>query len=368
MRWQTQLIDQPLDADDGRSARPLPLAGAVTRTFDTPEFQGVTFYEIRAKSLLNQVPPTSRMPFRWTVNPYRGCTHACRYCFARNTHSYLDLDTGRGFDTQVVVKVNAADVLRRELAAPRWQRQHVAMGTNTDPYQRAEGRYALMPPIIDALRASGTPFSILTKGTLILRDLDHLAAAAAEGGAGVNMSIGFLDEALWRSVEPGTPSPRARLGACARLSDAGLGVGVLMAPILPYLTDSEEAIDAAMKRIAATGARHVSGIPLHLRPGAREWYLSWLSREHPHLIPHYERLYGNGAYARPDYRNRLADRIAAAAARHGMDRREGAPGRWLGLREESGGDSGTSEAAGTTAAGTAIPAARSPVQLSLLDA
>ncbi|GAA1705990.1 Rv2578c family radical SAM protein [Fodinicola feengrottensis] len=349
MRWEAQLVNPP-DASaalaDGtlplelpldlpsQTAGTGPLAGSVVRTFDTPEFRGVTFYEVRAKSVLNRVPAASQVPFEWTVNPYRGCTHACRYCFARKTHSYLDLDTGRGFDTQVVVKVNAAEVLRRELAAPRWERPHVAMGTNTDPYQRAEGRYKLMPGIISALAESGTGFSILTKGTLIARDLPLLAKAAAGAGAGANLSIGFLDREIWRSVEPGTPSPQARLRVCGQLSDAGLNCGVLLAPVLPYLTDSDESIDATAAAIARAGARQLTGIALHLRPGAREWFMAWLSREHPELVQRYRRLYRGGTYADADYRAELSSRIHAAAQRHGLNRRNDTPGRWTGQAPE----------------------------------
>jgi DNA repair photolyase len=345
MRWEAQLLnppagDQPVGPADGELPLELPvtgsgpLANSVRRTFDTPEFRGVTFYEVRAKSVLNRVPAASQVPFEWTVNPYRGCTHACRYCFARKTHSYLELDTGHGFDTQVVVKVNAAEVLRRELAAPRWRHAHVAMGTNTDPYQRAEGRYKLMPGIINALADSGTGFSILTKGTLIARDLPLLAKAAAGAGAGANLSIGFLDREIWRSVEPGTPSPQARLRVCRQLTDAGLNCGVLLAPVMPYLTDSDESIDATADAIAKAGARQLTGIALHLRPGAREWFLAWLAREHPELVPRYRRLYRGGAYADADYRAELSKRIAAAAQRHGLNRRNDTPGRWTGQAPE----------------------------------
>ena len=170
-------------------------AGAVTtRTIDTPEFRGITFHEVRARSLVNRVPGASRMPFEWTVNPYRGCSHACVYCFARRTHAYLDLDTGLGFDSQIVVKTNAPELLRRELAAPRWTGAHIAMGTNVDCYQRAEGRYRLMPGIIEALRERANPFSILTKGTMILRDLDLLTEAAGVTEVSTAFSIGTLDE------------------------------------------------------------------------------------------------------------------------------------------------------------------------------
>src|SRR5579884_3793811 len=219
MRWSGQLVDAV--SDRGAREGQLELfGGAVARTFDTPEFRGMTFYEVHAKSVLNRVP--GEMPwFSWTINPYRGCTHACVYCFARNTHTYLDLDAGRDFDSKIVVKVNAPQVLRRELARPSWQREAVAMGTNVDCYQRAEGRYRLMPGIIEALTAAANPFSILTKGTLILRDLPLLRAAAAVTDVSTAVSVGFIDTQLWRLVEPGTPSPHKRLEVCRALTNAG---------------------------------------------------------------------------------------------------------------------------------------------------
>src|SRR5215831_14523144 len=172
----------------------------------------MTFYEIRAKSIISRVPAASAMPFEWTINPYRGCSHACVYCFARNTHTYLDLDAGEDFDRRIVVKVNAPELLRRELAAPRWTGESIAMGTNVDCYQRAEGRYGLMRGIITALRDRANPFSILTKGTLIARDLDLLRQASEVTSVSLAMSVGFVDEAMWRAVEAATPSPRRRLG------------------------------------------------------------------------------------------------------------------------------------------------------------
>lgn len=173
-----------------------------------PEFAGVTFHEVTAKSVLNKVAAGSRMPFEWTVNPYRGCSHACVYCFARKSHTYLDFDAGLDFDSHVVVKINAAEVLRKELAKPSWGRQHVALGTNTDPYQRAEGRYSLMPGIIGALADSGTPLSILTKGTLLARDIPLLKHAAAQVPVGIGISLAMTDERLSEAVEPGTPGRR----------------------------------------------------------------------------------------------------------------------------------------------------------------
>lgn len=239
-------------------------------------------------------------------------------CFARRTHEYLDLDSGHDFDSKIVVKVNAPELLRAELRRPRWGREHIAMGTNVDPYQRAEGRYRLMPAVLEALRDAANPFSVLTKGTLVLRDLDLLRQAAEVTDVTVNVSVGFVDDALWRSVEPGTPAPRARLGVCRTLTDTGIGCGVLMAPVLPYLTDSDEQLDATVRAIAEAGATSVSPIVLHLRPGAREWYLSWLEREYPALLPGYRELYGRGAYAPKPYQRDVAARVARLARRHGV--------------------------------------------------
>ncbi|MEV0002592.1 intein-containing Rv2578c family radical SAM protein [Micromonospora sp. NPDC050980] len=243
-------------------------------------------------------------------------------CFARNTHTYLDLDAGADFDRKVVVKVNAGELVRRELAAPRWRGAPVAMGTNVDCYQRAEGRYRLMPPIIEALRDFANPFSILTKGTLLLRDLPLLRQAAEVTRVGLSYSVGFVDETLWRLAEPGTPSPRRRLDAVRRLTDAGFQVGVLMAPILPGLGDDEESIDATVAAIAASGATDVTPLPLHLRPGAREWYARWLAREFPHLVPRYRHLYQAGAYAPQPYQREVSARVRMAARRHGLHRGE----------------------------------------------
>jgi DNA repair photolyase len=241
-------------------------------------------------------------------------------CFARNSHTYLDLDAGRDFDTKVVVKVNAPELLRARLASPRWTGEHIAMGTNVDCYQRAEGRYQLMRGIIAALRDAANPFSILTKGTLILRDLDLLQEAAAVTDVGLNVSAGFVDKSLWRAIEPGTPAPERRLDACAALNEAGLRCGVLMGPIVPYLSDSPAQLEATVRRAADAGATHVMPIVLHLRPGAREWFLSWLREAHPDLVPRYAELYGRGAYARKDYQTRIGAQVRELAERCGVGR------------------------------------------------
>ncbi|HEV3174095.1 MAG TPA: hypothetical protein VGZ32_27350, partial [Actinocrinis sp.] len=231
---------------------------------------------------------------------------------------YLDLDAGHDFDSKIVVKVNAPDVLRRELARPSWTREHVAMGTNVDTYQRAEGRYKLMPGIIGALTAADTPFSILTKGTLILRDLDLLLRAADRVQVGLNMSIGFVDESLWRAVEPGTPSPRRRLEAVRALAVSGLGCGVLMAPILPYLTDSPEQLRSTVESIVRAGARSVSPIVLHLRPGSREWFAAWLAERYPNLRGRYRALYGKGSYAAKWYQEEITRQVRGYAEEFGL--------------------------------------------------
>ncbi|HSL35305.1 MAG TPA: Rv2578c family radical SAM protein [Arthrobacter sp.] len=331
----------------GRSPSPatdplLPLIGLV-RSVTTPEFAGVTFHEVTAKSVLNKVVAGSRMPFEWTINPYRGCSHACVYCFARKSHTYLDFDAGLDFDSQVVVKINAAEVLRRELAKPSWARQHVALGTNTDPYQRAEGRYQLMPGIIGALADSGTPLSILTKGTLLARDIPLLKHAAAQVPVGVGISLAMTDERLSEAVEPGTPGPRARLKLITRLREAGLPCGVMAMPILPWLSDSDEALDSLFASLAAAGATGVTAGALYLKPGTREWFMQWIAREHPQLAGKYRRLYGTGSYASPEYRTWLSGRIRHFKARHGFSGSQGFSHRDLN-NEPGGGDPRDEEA------------------------
>jgi DNA repair photolyase len=241
-------------------------------------------------------------------------------CFARNSHTYLDMDAGRDFDSKVIVKVNAPELLRKKLASSRWVGEHIAMGTNVDCYQRAEGRYQLMRGIIAALRDAANPFSILTKGTLILRDLDLLLEAAEVTDVGLNVSAAFVDTSLWRAIEPGTPAPERRIEACATLNDNGLRCGVLMGPVVPYLSDSPAQLDAAVRQIAAAGAAHVTPIVLHLRPGIREWFLGWLRTAHPELVGKYAALYDRGAYAPRDYQARITAQVRELAEKYGVGR------------------------------------------------
>jgi DNA repair photolyase len=484
LMFDTRGMDSIADLQRGGASAPtatpqLALDVERVRTFDTPEFAGMTFLEVEAKSALNRV---SGMPFAWSINPYRGCSHACSYClvvetpilmadgstrpiatlragdriwgtvrrgrqrrfvetrvsdhwrtrkaafrvaladgselvasgdhrlltehgwrhvaparadadhpalaeadrlmglrgdavlsspvatgdalrvravealgvdvpmvdittgtgdfiangvvshncFARPTHAYLNLSPIGDFERQVVVKTNVVEVLRRELAKPSWLGERVALGTNTDPYQRCEGRYRLMPGIIEALAESRTPLSILTKGTLITRDVDVLTAAAEHVDVAAAFTIGMLDEALWSASEPGTPSPRARLDAVRRLNEAGIPTGVMLAPIMPGLNDDEEQLAALIDAAVGAGATHVTPIVLHLRRGARypggigvrEAFWPWLEREHPHLVGWYAELY-RGAQAPAAYRDEVT---AFVHERHGeARRRHGAP-------------------------------------------
>ncbi len=533
MRWDNLTLSGTAAGPDGSAASPAALfaRGAVTRTFDTPGFRGITFYETQARSIINKVPPASRMSFRWTINPYRGCSHSCVYClrgdtpvlmadgrtkridtlrvgeevygtvmsgagrryaktrvsahwrsvkpayrvaledgteliasgdhrflsdhgwryvnggsasqrpylttsnklmgpgrfamppadltapavmpsiegmtvlsdaglrvasveplgvdvpmfdittgtgdfiangvvshncFARNTHTYLDLDAGVDFNSKIVVKVNAPELARKELAAPKWRGEHVAMGTNVDCYQRAEGRYRLMPGIISALRDAANPFSILTKGTLILRDIPVLLEAAQVADVGLNVSVGFVDKELWRLVEPGTPSPHRRLEVCATFNDNGLGCGVLMGPVLPFLSDSPAQLTATVRQVAQAGAPRVSPIVLHLRPGAREWFGAWLREHYPELVPEYRKLYGNGSYAPKWYTERIADQVRELARRYGVGR--AAPGRPRPGRARGGAAHRRPAGAAATPARPGAPdgTGAGPTQLSLL--
>jgi DNA repair photolyase len=303
------------------------------KTFDTPEFRGITFIESEAKSIINRVPGGA-LPFDWTINPYRGCSHACVYCFARPTHTYLEMNAGRDFETKIVVKVNAPDVLRRELAAKRWKGEHIAMGTGTDPYQRAEGRYKLMRGIMEALIDHRNPFSILTKGTLILRDLDLLQQAAEVAPVSAAFSIGTLDERVWRETEPGTPHPKARMEAVRTLTDAGIPTGILMAPILPGISDRPDQLREVVGAAIDAGATHVSPIMLHLRPGVREEFLPWLEQDYPDLVERYRQMYGQ-PYGPKAMRESLGRQVSSMVSAAGGIRRGVDPARRFFRRDRS---------------------------------
>jgi DNA repair photolyase len=286
------------------------------------EFRGLEFFHVRCRTIVNRVPASSRMPFRTTINPYRGCSHACVYCFARPTHEYLGFNIGDDFDRKIVVKVNAVERLRAELQSRAWTGESIAMGTNTDPYQRAEGKYHLTRGIVGVLGDVANPFSILTKSTLILRDLDVLAAAAGRTDVHTSLSIGTLDEAVWRLTEPGTPNPRLRVEAVRRLNDAGVPCGVLVAPVLPGLSDGDEQLAAVVDACVEAGARSVSAMYLHLRPGVREHWFDWMASALPERVAEYRERYGRAYVAAPAQRE-LTGRVDAlvAAARSRQARR-----------------------------------------------
>lgn len=300
VRWSN------LDARETEQATLPGYRDAVVRHFDVPEALDTRFYEVHAKSALNRVPKASRVPFRWTINPYRGCSHSCAYCFARPTHTYLGFDAGRDFEKEIVVKVNVPEVLRAELRRPSWAREHVAMGTNTDPYQWVEGRYRLMPGIWEALRDARTPASVLTKSPLLLRDLALMQELGKVAEVSANLSVPTLDEKAWRATEPHTPQPRARLEAVAELNRAGIPTGVLAAPLMPGINDAPEQVEALLAAADEAGAVGIGGIALHLRGETRGVFMDWLRSARPDLVPRYEKLYARGAYAPPAERQRLA--------------------------------------------------------------
>ncbi len=301
MRWSNLTIES-----EETTRLPGYREEAVVRHFDAPEALETRFYEVRAKSILNHVPPASQMPFRWTVNPYRGCSHGCTYCFARPTHKYLDFNAGRDFEREIVVKVNAPELLRAELARPSWKGEHVALGTNTDPYQWVEGRYKLMQGIWEAMRDAENPCSILTKSPLLLRDLPIMKEIAARTVFGAALSIPTLEERAWRATEPHTPNPRARLEAVAELARAGIQTGVLIAPLMPGVNDAPAQVAEIVERATEAGAAYVTGIALHLRGDVKGLFFEWLEQQRPDLLPRYRELYKRGAYAPQEERRRLA--------------------------------------------------------------
>jgi DNA repair photolyase len=279
---------------------------AVVRHFEAPDAVPTRFYEVRAKSILNRVPEASRMPFRWTINPYRGCSHACVYCFARPTHTYLDFDAGRDFEREIVVKVNAPERLRVELAKPSWQGEHIALGTNTDPYQWVEGRYKLTRGIWEAMIEARNPGSVLTKSPLVLRDLDLMNELNRVAGFSAALSVPTVDEKAWRATEPHTPNPRARLEAVAELNRAGIRTGILIAPLMPGINDAPEQVEEILRLAREAGAAYVTGIALHLRGEVRQVFMDWLEEHHSDLVPRYIDLYRRGAYAPVRERKRLS--------------------------------------------------------------
>jgi DNA repair photolyase len=310
LRWKLA------DDDDGSTL--FADERTATRHVGKGAYAGLEFLHVNARTIINTVPPESVMPFRHTINCYRGCSHACVYCFARPTHDYLGLDIGEDFEKRIVVKINAVERLRAELRSSKWDGDHIAMGTNTDPYQHAEGKYHLTKGIVDVLSEARNPFSILTKSTLILRDSAALAKAAARTKVAINFSVGSLDRAVWKLSEPGTPPPDQRLAALRRLTDAGLSCGVLVAPVLPGLSDSDDQLRSVVEAAAGAGAVSVTGVALHLRGSVREHYFEWLNRVRPDLVALHRERFRAGAYQAQTERDRIAEVVRATALRCGV--------------------------------------------------
>lgn len=277
------------------------------------------YQEVRCRTALNRV---EGMDFRWSLNPYRGCVHSCHYCFARRYHAFLDLSAGDDFSGVVFVKVNIAQVLRWEVESPSWRREHVAVGTATDPYQPIEGKYRLTRACLEVLCRVANPMSLVTKGTMVVRDADVLADLSRRASCSVCFSVPTVNGEVWRRMEPGTPPPWKRLQAMERLAQAGVRVGVLVAPIVPGLTDSLPHLAQVVRAAAAHGAYFLGAALLHLRPGVREHFMAWLEEEFPHLRPLYRRLY-TGAYVPWRFQAAVLAQVEGLKRRYSLEEREG---------------------------------------------
>ncbi len=279
----------------------------------------VEYREEPCRNALNRV---RGMPFPWSLNPYMGCAHRCTFCYVRAFEARADRPSDDRYGSSIRVKTNVAEVLRRELARRSWQREPVAIGAATDPYQPAEGRYRLTRACIEAFAEAESPFSIITRGPLVVRDIDVLAEAARRAEVSVSFSVPTLDLEIWRRTEPGTAPPRQRLRALARLVEAGIDARVGMAPILPGLSDRPELLADVVREARAAGATGIWANLLYLRPGTREHFLAALERDWPELLPEYERLYRRGAYLPRRQTDPVRDRVRSLARSHGVrDRR-----------------------------------------------
>jgi DNA repair photolyase len=277
------------------------------------------YQEVTCRSALN---PVQGMPFNWTLNPYRGCTHACHYCFARRYQTQFELGPGDHFSTVIFVKINIAEVLARELDKPSWQREQVAVGTATDPYQPIEGHYRLTRRSLEALLAGRTAIGLVTKGPMVVRDADLLAELGRKYGCTVCMSVPTVDEDAWKALEPGTAHPLQRLRAVRLLRDAGVHAGVLMAPVVPGFTTQPAKLEATIKAVADHGAAFMGANVMYLKGGTKDHFMGFLAREFPHLVEGYQRLYA-GAYAPADYVRSVRQLLDTLQARYGLGRGRG---------------------------------------------
>lgn len=279
------------------------------------------YQEVTCRSALNRV---EGMFFKWTLNPYRGCTHGCHYCFARRYQTQFELGPDDEFSSLIFVKINFADVLRRELDKPSWTRDLVALGTATDPYQPIEGQYKLTRRSMEALIAGRTPVGIVTKGPMVVRDRDLLAELSRVAECTVCVSVPTVDEDAWRTLEPGTAHPLQRLRAVRTLRDAGVNAGVLMAPVVPGFTTQTSRLEATIKAVADHGAAFCGANVMYLKGGTKDHFMGFLAREYPHMVASYERLYA-GAYASADYVRTVRGLIEMLQERYGLRARTRTP-------------------------------------------
>ena len=284
---------------------------------------GAQVTEIHCKTLLNRLDIPS-FPFRWTLNPYRGCRHACTYCYARPTHEFWGMDAGRDFEQRVFAKVNAPDVLRKELRRPSWRGESIAIGTASDPYEPAEGEYQLTRKVLQVLVEFANPCSITTKGVLVRRDVDVLRELSETAEVSVNFSIGTVDEQIWKQMEPGAPRPQLRLEAMQHLVENGINAGVMMAPLLPGISDHEENIAAVAEAAHNHGAQFLGSNVLFLKPGSKEWFMPMLRETYPHLEQAYAKLYRK-TYAPEEYTKSVLSVVDRERHRWGLHRRERDP-------------------------------------------
>jgi DNA repair photolyase len=278
--------------------------------------------EYREEPCRSALNPVKGMGFSWSLNPYMGCVHQCTFCYVRAFEKRADRPFDDRYGTSIRVKTNIVDVLRKELARSSWERELVTIGAATDPYQPAEGRYRLTRGCIDALADHANPFGIITRGPMIVRDADVLARAASRADVSVTFSVPTVDDEIWRKTEPGTAPPRQRLRAVRELVEAGIKVGVGMAPILPGLSDKPELLEDVVRAAREAGATGIWSNLLYLRPGTREHFLRALERDWPELLPHYEQLYARRAYLPAEETKPVKEQVRELARKHDVrDRR-----------------------------------------------
>jgi DNA repair photolyase len=277
---------------------------------------GITFEEIECKTIINRVAAPG-MGFSFTINPYRGCQHACVYCFARGTHEYLGYDSGHDFESRIIVKTNAAAVLREQLRRPSWKREMILLGTACDPYQQAELKYGISRQLLEVMLEFRQPVHMLTKSPAVVRDVDVWARLAQVTDAQIAFSIPTVDEAIWKKMEPGTAKPAKRFEALRELSAAGVRCGVMIAPIIPGLTDDDAHIEPVIAEAKENGASFVAPNVLFLKPGTKEWFMPALREAYPHLVGKYERYY-RGAYAPKDYTREVIASVHRLREKYGF--------------------------------------------------